>query len=91
MTTAAEARTTLAVLRRMFAIAEEIAADPTSENHMVQVEEFAALAYQIGLDVSPPDHAVQRALKARGLLARPFRDDTGCETDDDEPHSEDGE
>lgn len=87
MTTATQARTTLAVLRRMFAVAEEIAADPTSENHMVQVEEFAALAYQIGLDVSPPDHTVQRALKARGLLTRPFRDDTGG-TADDETESE---
>lgn len=71
------------ILLRMFSLAEECIAHPEAEDHLAKLEEFAALAYQLHLDVPAPDVDVQDALDARGLLARPFVDDSPEPTPDE--------
>jgi hypothetical protein len=59
------------VVQRMFTLATELGKDATDYRLW---EEFVALGYQLGLDVSPPDPAVQAALDDHGLVIRPFID-----------------
>jgi len=62
------------ILVRMLSLAELIVAEPRSPDLLATVEDFAACAYQLGLDVPPPDVEVQDVLAARALLVRPYTD-----------------